>query len=132
MSKAHSSPHSTWQILTEFNLPGPPGAPQLAGEYVAAAVQPLNLSAADLERLTTTVDEAVQNAVEQGKRHRPNLPVTVRVRVPDRATADPEPAQGWGFFLIEHIVSDTQSSGEARHHSIELFLYLEQSSFDRV
>ena len=125
MSKAQSFAQPNWQTLTEANLPNQPNTPQLAREYVAAAVQPLKLAAADLERLTTAVDAAVQNAVEQGKYHRPNLPVTVRVRVSDRAVAEQERAQGWGFFLIERLVNDSQFTGEERHHGIELFLYLE-------
>ena len=149
MSNAHSSSHPTWQTLTEFNLPSQLGINRLARDYVVAAVYVLNLSAADLKRLTTAVDEAVQNAIEQSNRHRPNLPVTIRVRVSNKAVTkqitdqgdasipDPEtseltkkgseqePSQGWGFFLIERVENDTQTTGEDRHHSVELFLYLE-------
>jgi len=149
MSNAHSSSHPTWQTLTEFNLPSQLGINRLARDYVVAAVYVLNLSAADLKRLTTAVDEAVQNAIEQSNRHRPNLPVTIRVRVSNKAVTkqitdqgdasipDPEtseltkkgseqePSQGWGFFLIERVENDTQTTCEDRHHSVELFLYLE-------
>ncbi len=149
MSNAHSSSHPTWQTLTEFNLPSQLGINRLARDYVVAAVYVLNLSAADVERLTKAVDEAVQNAIESNSRYQLDLPPFIRVRVSARAVADhiadqkdapipdsgrphpvakvsePEPARGWGFFLIERLVNDTQVTGEDRHHSIELFLYLE-------
>ena len=149
MPNVNSSPQSTWQTLAEFNLPSRPGANRLARDYLAATVQVLNLSVADLERLTKAVDEAVQNAIESNNRYQLDLPPFIRVRVSAKAVADhiadqkdapipdsgrphlaaivsePEPARGWGFFLIERLVNDTQVTGEDRHHSIELFLYLE-------
>ena len=149
MLNAQSSPKPTWETLVEFDLPSQPGTPQLTREYVAAAVHALNLSPADLERLKTLVANAVLNAIESNNRCQPDLPPFIRVRVSARTVAghnadqkdapfpdsgrphltaivsEPEPARGWGFFLIERLVNDTQFTGEGRHHSIELFLYLE-------
>jgi len=149
MTNAHPSSQSAWQTLAEFNLSSQLGADRLARDDVAAAVRPLNLSPADLERLKTAVAEAVLNAIEHGNRYRSDLPVTIRFRVSYMAVAvqitdqgnvpirDPEtpdlsakvseqgPPQGWGFFLIERMVDDIQIISNGIHHSIELFLYLE-------
>ena len=142
-------PDRTWQILAEFNLPGQSGADRLARDYVATAVQPLNLSPADLERLKTAVAEAVLNAIEHGNRYRSELSVSIRLRVSDKVVAvqitdhgdapipdsetpdlttkvsEQESFRGWGFFLIERMMDDVQITGEGTHHRIELFLYLE-------
>jgi anti-sigma regulatory factor (Ser/Thr protein kinase) len=149
MSKAHSSPPPTWHTLAEFNLPNQSSAEQLARDRLAAAVHSLNLSSADLERLTTAVAAAALNAIEPSSHYRTDGPVTIRVLLAEEAVAgeifdqdaapssDPETSdlittvlahesrRGWGFFLIERPVDDTRITGEERHHRIELFLYLE-------
>lgn len=142
MTNTRSSLPSAWQNLAEINLSGQPGADRLARNYVASAVRPLNLSPADLERLKTAITEAVLKAIEHGHHYRFNLPVSIRLRVSYRALAGQvtdrgntpdltakvsvhESSRGWGFFLIERIVDDTQTADEDMHHSIELFLYRE-------
>jgi hypothetical protein len=145
MLNVQPSPKPTWETLVEFNLPGQPGAPQLAEEYAAAAVDALNLSPTELERLKTLVADAVLNAIESNNRFQPDWPPFIQLRVSVRALADqkgapipgsgrpplitrvtePESARGWGFFLVERQVNDIQSTGEGGYHRIELFLYLE-------
>ncbi len=132
-------------------LPGQPGSDRQARERVAAAVEPLKLPPAYLERLKTAVTEATLNAIEHGNRNRSDLPVTIRVLVSERAlavqitdqgnepippraepdvaskVAGQEPPRGWGLFLIERMVDDVQITADEAHHTVELFLYLEDN-----
>jgi len=138
-----------WQTLTEFNLPSQPDIDRLAPDQVAAAINQLNLSPADLERLKTAVARAVLNAVEHGNRYRADVPLSIRLRISINAVAvqiiDPENTpvpnletpglsakitqqqspRSWGFFLIERMVDDVKFDHDNTHHRIELFLYLE-------
>jgi serine phosphatase RsbU (regulator of sigma subunit)/anti-sigma regulatory factor (Ser/Thr protein kinase) len=115
--------------LLAFTIEGAIGNERAAMQRVAAAVEPLNLEPARLERLKTAVAETVMNAIEYGSQGNPEVPVdvrvdadheTIRVRVTDRALSGPVPdaempdldaklegrqkPRGWGLFLIRHMV----------------------------
>ena len=117
------------EALAEFTIAGAIGNERDAMRRVAAAVAPLNLEPARLERLKTAVAETVMNAIEYGSQGDPEVPVDVRVdadadtitvRVTDRALSGPVPdaeapdldaklegrqkPRGWGLFLIRHMV----------------------------
>ncbi len=117
------------EALAEFTIEGAIGNERDAMRRVAAAVEPLNLEPARLERLKTAVAETVMNAIEYGSQGNPEVPVDVRVdadadtitvRVTDRALSGPVPdaeapdldaklegrqkPRGWGLFLIRHMV----------------------------
>ncbi len=115
--------------LLAFTIEGAIGNERAAMQRVAAAVEPLHLGPARLERLKTAVAETVMNAIEYGSQGNPEVPVdvrvdadheTIRVRVTDRALSGPVPdaempdldaklegrqkPRGWGLFLIRHMV----------------------------
>jgi anti-sigma regulatory factor (Ser/Thr protein kinase) len=146
-------PDPTWKILAEFSLPSQPGSDHLACEQVAAAVQALKLSPADLERLKTAVAEAALNAINCGGYYysQPNAPILIRVLVVEQANPmhqtdpgsgplpDPQipsPAaqvssqqspRSWGFFLIRRKAEEGYIRLDGAHHTIELFLYRESN-----
>ncbi len=116
-------------LLAAFSIAGAVGNERDAMARVAAAVAPLALEPARLERLKTAVSETVMNAIEYGSQGDPAVPVDVRVdaddtrirvRVTDRALSGPVPdveepdlfsklegrqkPRGWGLFLIRHMV----------------------------
>ena len=149
MSKTYASSPLTWYVLVEFNLPCQSGAEDLAIDHINTAVQPLNLSAIDLEHLKPDVTKAVIDVVEYGNRYDSNGPILIRVyvfkgaiagsvadhqkfpslkvEISDMATnpSNQEATRGWGFFLLERVVNDIQIGQENSHYSIELFLYPE-------
>jgi serine phosphatase RsbU (regulator of sigma subunit)/anti-sigma regulatory factor (Ser/Thr protein kinase) len=117
--------------ILEFEVPGEPGNERIAMDRVAAAVEPLGLEPARLERLKTAVSEATMNAIEYGSGNSPEVPVEIvvassngelHVRITDRALGGPIPgedaeqpdleaklaglqkARGWGLFLIRSMV----------------------------
>jgi anti-sigma regulatory factor (Ser/Thr protein kinase) len=117
--------------ILEFEVPGEPGNERIAMDRVAAAVEPLGLEPARLERLKTAVSEATMNAIEYGSGSSPDIPVQIavassngelHVRITDRALGGPIPgadaeqpdleaklaglqkARGWGLFLIRNMV----------------------------
>ena len=117
--------------ILEFEVPGEPGNERVAMDRVAAAVEPLGLAPARLERLKTAVSEATMNAIEYGSGNSPDIPVEIavassngelHVRITDRALGGPIPgddaeqpdleaklaglqkARGWGLFLIRSMV----------------------------
>jgi anti-sigma regulatory factor (Ser/Thr protein kinase) len=154
-ASTHPTPDLAWQTLAEFSLPSQPGYDCQARTQLAEAVRPLNLPLGQLQRLKTAVAEATLNAIEQGSRYRPDVPVVIRVLVsgqtvlarlavqgngspspkaetPDLAArlADQQSLRGWGFFLIEKMMDDLRVPGDEAHHTIELFLYLEGGKHD--
>jgi serine phosphatase RsbU (regulator of sigma subunit)/anti-sigma regulatory factor (Ser/Thr protein kinase) len=117
--------------ILEFEVPGEPGNERVAMDRVAAAVEPLGLAPARLERLKTAVSEATMNAIEYGSGSSPDIPVEIavassnselHVRITDRALGGAIPgdeaeqpdleaklaglqkARGWGLFLIRNMV----------------------------
>ena len=142
MSKTQPSLPSVWQTLAEINLADHPGVDQLASDQTVTVVRSLNLSPVDLDRLQMAVAEAVLKAIEPNNHYPSDFPASIRLRVFYRTLAGPitkpeptlslttnernrESSRGWGFFLTERIVDDTQTAGEMRFYSIELFLYRE-------
>ena len=115
---------------------------------VAAAVEPLAIPAARLDKLKTAVAEATMNAIEHGNHNQPDLPVDLQVltsasdlivRITDRGSVPvPDPIapdleaklagqqspRGWGLFLIEKMVDEMHVSGDAHHHTLELVMHL--------
>ena len=139
------APHEhTWQMLIEFTLPRELGSEQLAADRVAAAVQRLNWPAAQLEQLRLAFAQAARRAAECSCRYNLEGALVIRVLIPenDRASRDAyrgndqptqfqalkretqqvgrPPARGWGFFLIEKAVPDSDGVGR---HLLEVFLY---------
>jgi serine phosphatase RsbU (regulator of sigma subunit)/anti-sigma regulatory factor (Ser/Thr protein kinase) len=138
------------QTITEFSLPSLPGNERKAMESVVEAVQDLNLSSTQLERLKTGVAEATMNAMEHGNKYDPDLPVTIKVRasqrflsiqvidfgkeqpIPEVETPDldaklegSQSPRGWGLFLIKNMVDEINVSSDEIHHTIELIMNLE-------
>jgi len=139
--------------LADFTLPSKPGTERIAMERVIAAVEPLNLPPARLERLKTAVSEATMNAIEHGNKHDPSLPVTIRVlttarglevRITDcgsgRGPEEPQTPdleaklaglqtpRGWGLFLIDNMVDELHMTGDDTSHTLELVLHLDGST----
>jgi anti-sigma regulatory factor (Ser/Thr protein kinase) len=136
-----------WRVVATWTLPSAPGTERRVVEQVAAAVQDLALPAARLERLKTAVGEAVANAIEHGNQNRPELPVTLTVRVSPTALCvrvtdqggRPLPApvvpdleaklageqtpRGWGLFLIKNLVDEVHDHCSGTEHTIDLILY---------
>lgn len=139
-----------WELLDEFGVPSEPGMEQQAAERVVTAARGLGLQALRLEQLHTAVAETVLNAIEHGNQYQRESPVRVRVLVSpgvlsvhvidrgdgvdtaDRETPDlaaklagRQSVRGWGFYLIEHMVDEVLMTTSADHHTVELYLYLE-------
>src|SRR5919199_2521806 len=125
------------RVLDEFEVPSEIGSERVPVERVVRAVAPLGISAPRMERLKTAVAETVMNAVEHGKKGRPEVPVGIRVTVsasdlevaiPDRGGGQPIPEsvhpdldaklageqgpRGWGLFLIRNMVDDLRISSD--------------------
>jgi len=136
-----------WRTLAQFSLPSEAGIERLAIREVADAVRGLDLPPARLEQLKTAVGEATMNAVEHGNKYRPDLRVeigvlaseeAVMVRITDQGSGPPdrEPQmpdleakiagrqspRGWGLFLIDNMVDQTNVIRGDAHHTLELVL----------
>ena len=136
--------------LAEFTLASEPGNEREAMRRVETAVAPLGIPPERLERLKTAVAEATMNAMEHGNGYDAELPVHVTVaadsreltvRITDQGGARPIPEapapdldaklageqtpRGWGLFLIRSMVDAVAASGDERHHTMALTLYLE-------
>ena len=137
------------RVLTEFQLPSNPGNDREAMDRIAVAAQPLQLAAAQLDRLKTAVSEATMNAIEHGNGNDPSLPVTIQllerpsqvaVRITDCGpgpSGDLEPDEpdleakleglqtprGWGLFLIKNMVDELHVFGDDSSHTLELILH---------
>jgi serine phosphatase RsbU (regulator of sigma subunit)/anti-sigma regulatory factor (Ser/Thr protein kinase) len=121
------------KVLLDEAIAGEEGNERLAMDRVAAAVEPLGLSADRVERLKTAVSEAAMNAIEYGSRGQPDVPIrirvtasatAVRVRIVDAGLGGDVPIgsaevpdldaklaglqkpRGWGLFLIEQMVDE--------------------------
>ena len=137
------------QVLAEFKLPSQPGNERQAMEQVVAAVQPLGLPQARLERLKTAVSEATMNAMEHGNHYQADRPVEITVQASpetlsiticdqggeqkiqnsqapdlDAKLAGLQSPRGWGLFLMKNMVDDVRITSEKDHHTIELILNL--------
>ncbi len=143
-------------VLAEFSLRSEPGNEREAMKRVVAAVEPLQLPPARIEKLKTAVAEATMNAIEHGNKNRPEVPVDIQVstrdeslivRITDRGGLPvPEPTlpdleaklagrqspRGWGLFLIEKMVDEMRVSGDAIHHTLELIMHLKGEEHGRA
>jgi anti-sigma regulatory factor (Ser/Thr protein kinase) len=139
-------------MLAEFELPSEPGREREAMDRVAAAVAPLALPQARLDKLKTAVAEATMNAIEHGNHNRADIPVRVSavveghdlvIRIRDEGGDHPIPItetpdiaaklageqspRGWGLFLIQQMVDGVRVTSDGRYHTAELVLHLEES-----
>jgi serine phosphatase RsbU (regulator of sigma subunit)/anti-sigma regulatory factor (Ser/Thr protein kinase) len=152
-SRSDEAEGDGWRMVADLTLPSEPGNERLAMEQVGEAVSGLGLSPRRLERLKTAVAEATMNAIEHGNQNRPELPVTIQVRVsatdltvdiidqggttPIAASETPDlyakldgeqSPRGWGLFLIKSMVDEMRVSSDQQHHRIELIMHLEGAS----
>lgn len=133
-----------WRTLITFELASTPGNEHRAIEEVTRVMHGIPLPGAKLEKLKTAVAEATMNAMEHGNGYRPDLPVTVTVRISDEQLSilivdqgdvpkldfqDPDleaklagaqSPRGWGLYLIKNMVDEMDSRLEAGHHLLEL------------
>jgi len=120
-------------------------------ERIAEVVEALDLSNQRLERLKTAVAEATMNAMQQGNRHRPEVPVVIEVlssgaelsvRIndqgeslvpgPDTEVPDLEAkleglqtSRGWGLFLIRNMVDEMHIAIDEVRYTVGLVMHLE-------
>jgi serine phosphatase RsbU (regulator of sigma subunit)/anti-sigma regulatory factor (Ser/Thr protein kinase) len=138
------------QLLTDLTLPSTPGTERQAMELIMQAIEPLDLSLADLERLKTAVIEATTNALEHGNRYQPHLMVDIEVlasaeallvRISDQGDGPPqaEPPEpdleakiegrqsprGWGQFLIRNMMDQVNAIRRPGRYTVELVLMRE-------
>jgi serine phosphatase RsbU (regulator of sigma subunit)/anti-sigma regulatory factor (Ser/Thr protein kinase) len=136
-----------WQKLDEFTVPSEPGNERTAIHMLENAVRDLDIPEKRLERLKTAVGEATMNAMEHGNHYHPELPVRIEVldgpdavlvRVTDQGGHTPLPdpetpdieaklageqtPRGWGLFLIKSLVDRMRVTGDASHHTVELYV----------
>lgn len=146
----------SWRTLASFTVQSAPGNERQAMQEVAAAVQPLNLSSKQIERLKTAVAEATMNAMEHGNKYQPDVPVAIEVRtseddltvritdqggdtpIPEAAAPDLEAKlanlqtpRGWGLFLIKSMVDELNITSDAAQHTMELVLHLKGDNHAR-
>ena len=140
------------RTLLQIEVPGALGNERLAMEQVAAAVAPLGLEPARLERLKTAVSETAMNAIEYGSAGSPDVPVAIEVattshelhvRITDRALGGQIPGdgaeepdieaklaglqkpRGWGLFLIRHMVDRVEVTPGDGRQTVTLTLNLQ-------
>ena len=146
----------SWRTLASFTVQSAPGNERQAMQEVAAAVQPLNLSSKQIERLKTAVAEATMNAMEHGNKYQPDVPVAIEVRtsdddltvritdqggdtpIPEAAAPDLEAKlanlqtpRGWGLFLIKSMVDELNITSDTAQHTMELVLHLKGDNHAR-
>jgi anti-sigma regulatory factor (Ser/Thr protein kinase) len=137
-------------VLADFKLASEEGNEREASERVERAAAGLGIEGSRMEKLKTAVAEATMNAMEHGNEYRPDQPVSIRVlHSPDRlrvqvtdygAAGELQPAEtpnleaklegrqkprGWGLFLIEKMVDETNVKSGENGHTLELGLLLE-------
>lgn len=147
-SDGAAAPGEPEEVLTVFELPSAPGNERIAVDRVAAALAPLAMEPAELERLKTAVGEATMNAIEHGNGADPAVPVAVRlvrtgsglrVRIADRgrgptagSVTDPDleaklsgaqSPRGWGLFLIRNMVDELHETTDGTTHELELVVH---------
>jgi serine phosphatase RsbU (regulator of sigma subunit)/anti-sigma regulatory factor (Ser/Thr protein kinase) len=147
---AAAAPSSNGTVLAEFQLASRPGNEREAIARVVGAIEGLGLAPPVVKRLETAVAEATMNAMEHGSGYRADLPVSIRVlHAPDRLSvqvtdlggapdavaheapdleaklAGEQTPRGWGLFLIEKMVDETNVTADGGRRTIELVLRLE-------
>ncbi len=124
-----------WRVLADIAQPRRPAAERWVAAGLAAAVAPLQLPGAVVERLSTAALEAVMQAQHPSTPKSGHPPVILRVLVP--ATIEVAAAScGWGFFILERAAGDA-ALGEPERlealpvpgaHLIEVYLYADVST----
>jgi serine phosphatase RsbU (regulator of sigma subunit)/anti-sigma regulatory factor (Ser/Thr protein kinase) len=146
-----SMPEGGGRVVADFTLASEPGNERLAIERVAAAIAPLTLAPATVERLKTAVGEATMNAIEHGNQFRSEAPVEIRVVVResslsvaitdqggeqtipiqeapdiDLKLAGLQTPRGGGLFLIANMVDEMLQSSDGVRHTLELIVFLKR------
>ncbi len=138
------------RVLADFIVVSAPGNERDAIARVEAALAPVGLVPARLDRLKTATAEATMNAMEHGNRYDPALDVRIvvtasdgelAVRISDHgdmtefSAADKpdidakleglQSPRGWGLFLIQEMVDSLRHTSENGHHVVELVMLTE-------
>ena len=126
--------HTPWQLLAEFTLPL---SQQLVGDMtlqLSIAVDELHLPITDWGRLQAAVAGAA-TAIKEKYLVLPNqMNLTIRVQSCARETENTglpstpvssDASRGWGFFLVERIEADQQTTPVDAKQIIEVFIYPE-------
>jgi anti-sigma regulatory factor (Ser/Thr protein kinase) len=137
------------EVLAEFRIASRSGDVRAVRRAVVDAVEPLALTAGQLEALETAVAETVMNAIEHGNGGDADASVDVRVAVEHAtlvvAVADEgigggtlpttsarpdldaklrgeQRTRGWGLWLIRNLVDDVRVYRRGAGHLVELHL----------
>lgn len=135
------------RILTDFTVSSQLGNDREVIRQVVAAVEDLDLSQRQIDKLQTAVGEAAINAIEHGNRFRADQPVEVRalssasavtVEVTDlggegdlEVATDPnleaklagdQSPRGWGLFLMKNLVDDVSIETRGRRRTVRLVI----------
>lgn len=138
-----------YRLLKRFTVASQPGNEISAIEQVTTAINPLNPSRRQAERIKTAVGETTMNAMEHGNHYQPDKPVLVEVLVSetelvllitdfggqneimpgeqpdlDAKLAGLQSPRGWGLFLIENMVDRMKVFTDGTFHTVELVLRL--------
>ena len=116
-----SSLGNGWQILGELELPARPSSAEVIHTWLAEILQPLQLPADFLNKITISAREACNRLLEMDALDMPGH-IHLVVWVPGDHSLRKE--QNWGFFRIEKVEDLTQNGGPSGH-PVELYLYLE-------
>lgn len=143
--------NDAWCMMTRFTTPSVQGAERQVMERVERIVSAY-VQGERLERLKTAVAEGALNAIEHGNQYRPELAVTVEVRITRAAIeiritdqgkgqiipqitnpdieaklAGLDQARGWGLFLIRNMSDEMRIESGEDYHTLELRFNLERS-----
>jgi anti-sigma regulatory factor (Ser/Thr protein kinase) len=131
-------------------VPSDLGNERVAADRVVAAVSPLQLPAALVDRLRTVVAEATMNAIEHGNECRTEVPVGLSVSASpsaltvhvvdqggaidlveaeapdiDAKLAGLQTPRGWGLFLIRSMVDAFEVTSDGAERTVELVIRLD-------
>ena len=134
------------RTVASFRVTGEIGSERDAARQVVEALQLLALPAEQIERMRTSVSEAVLNAIEHGNDNRSHLPVHIVVEASDvsvtisvydhgllrtvpESPVEPDLAaklageqrpRGWGMFLIRKLSDELEIRNEPARHCLEM------------
>lgn len=122
-------------MIQEFFLPGEPIQEQQIQEQFLLAAQNNDLFAFiapdQLQRIQSAILQAAQEALDynQSELAGTKIPICVRVSVCSHTPQEVQPANeqppGWGYFVVNKLLSETPANSDTQHHLIEVFLYPE-------
>jgi hypothetical protein len=139
----HNGRGSTWHLLVEFVADAGASSEHLSVERVTEALGGLGLQPAEVDRMGKALLEALRKATQQEGQDRHTSPVSIRVWVSGLSTAEArsnsaarkassQKSRGWGFFLLERHEDDSRSVQAASHRVVELYLYQERASAQKL